>query len=135
MSVNPTTRRLRAAALLTGTSLAASAFAAGPVAADTVAPIEHLGSFFVTENLAQGEDWATATSAEIIDVTDDGTTAVYTDGVAGRVGFVDISDPSAPAPLGAIEVGDPTSAGVIGDYVLVSINTSEDYVNPAASCS
>ena len=131
MSVNPTTRRLRAAALLTGTSLAASAFAAGPVAADTMAPIEHLGSFFVTENLTEGEDWATATSAEIIDVTDDGTTAVYTDGVAGRVGFVDISDPSAPAPLGAIEVGDPTSAGVIGDYVLVSNNTSEDYVNPS----
>ena len=86
MSVNPTTRRLRASALLTGAAFAGSALATGPVAADTMSPIEHLGSFFVTSNLGEGEDKATPTSAEIIDVTDDGTIAVYTDGVAGRVG-------------------------------------------------
>ena len=131
MSVNSTTRRLRASALLTGAALAGSVFAAGSVAADTLAPIEHLGSFFVTTNLAEGEDQATPTSAEIVDVTDDGATAVYTDGVAGRVGFVDISDPTAPAPLGAIDVGDPTSAGIVGDYLLVSTNTSEDFANPS----
>ena len=76
MSVNPTTRRLRASLLVTGATLAGSAIAAGPVAADTLAPIEHLGSFYVTANLAEGEDEATPTSAEIVDVTDDGTTAV-----------------------------------------------------------
>jgi hypothetical protein len=131
MSVNSTTRRLRASALLTGAALAGSAFATAPAAADSLAPIEHLGSFFVTANLGEGEAWATPTSAEIIDVTEDGATAVYTDGVAGRVGFVDISDPTAPAALGAIDVGDPTSAGIVGDYLLVSNNTSEDFVDPS----
>ena len=131
MSVNSMTRRLRASALLSGPALAASAFASGPVAADTLAPIEHLGSFFVTANLAEGEDQSTPTSTKIIDVTDDGATSVFPDGVAGRVGFVDISDPTAPAPLGAIDVGDRTSAGIVGDYLLVSDNTSEDFVNPS----
>ena len=70
MSVNPTTRRLRAAALLTGAALAGSATVAGPVAADDHGALMHLGSFFVTSNLADGEDKATPTSAEIIDVTD-----------------------------------------------------------------
>jgi hypothetical protein len=131
MSVTPTHRRLRVVGVATSAALIGSAIGFAPVAADGHAPIEHLGSFFVTSNLAEGEDKATPTSAEIVDVTPDGSTIVYSDGVAGRVGFVDISDPADPQPLGAIEVSDPTSVALHEGLVLVGSNTSEDFVNPS----
>ena len=59
---------------------------------------ERVATFPVFENNA---DPAAETVAEIVDVTPDGRTLVYTDAVQGVVGFVDIADPSDPRPAAA----------------------------------
>jgi hypothetical protein len=70
------------------------------------------------------------TNSEILDASEDGMTLVYGDSAMGVVGFVDITDPSDPKPLGYIDVGgEPTSVAVSGEYVLAGVNTSPDYVN------
>lgn len=87
---------------------------------------KRVSAFQVFENSSP----ETVTAAEIAAVALDGTLVVYTDALSARVGFVDITDPAAPVAAGAIEVdGDPTSVDVIGDYALVAINTSKDFVN------
>lgn len=93
----------------------------------------HVGTFDVPDNLRPGEDAATVTSAEIVTATRNGTVLVYTDSPAGRLGFVDISNPSAPTGAGVLELeGEPTSTVALGrDHVLVALNTSESYVEPS----
>ena len=56
---------------------------------------------------------------------------MYLNGVMGKVGFVDITDPEHPMGLGEIDVsGEPTSVAVThSNYALASINLSEDYIN------
>lgn len=72
------------------------------------------------------------TSAEIIDVTADGMTLVYTDSPAGVIGVIDIADPTAPAPKGTLAVdGEPTAVSVIGNTAFVGVNTSENYTAPS----
>jgi DNA-binding beta-propeller fold protein YncE len=46
---------------------------------------------------------------------------------------VDISDPTSPVPTGTVAMGgEPTSVDVLGnEFVLVAVNTSEDFVNPS----
>ncbi|MGB5833992.1 MAG: esterase-like activity of phytase family protein [Thiohalocapsa sp.] len=64
--------------------------------------------------------------AEIVDVTKDGKTLVYTDSPGKLLGFVDITDPSAPQEDGIIPLdGEPTSVAVRGRYALIGVNTSE----------
>jgi DNA-binding beta-propeller fold protein YncE len=71
------------------------------------------------------------TVAEIVAVTEDGMTLVYTDSELGQVGFVDIKDPSNPKGIATVDVeGEPTSVAVLGPYALVAVNTSPDFVNP-----
>ncbi|WP_269617730.1 esterase-like activity of phytase family protein [Zhongshania sp. BJYM1] len=70
------------------------------------------------------------TSAEIVAASTDGMTLIYTDSPAERLGFVDITDPSKPTVLGVLPLsGEPTSVSVKGNYALVGVNTSADYVN------
>lgn len=72
------------------------------------------------------------TSAEIIDVTADGMTLVYTDSPAGVIGVIDITDPAAPAAKGTLKVeGEPTAVSVIGNTAYVGVNTSESYTAPS----
>ncbi len=72
------------------------------------------------------------TIAEIVDVSQDGKTLVYTDSATGKLGFVDIKKPSEPKALGAIFVGgEPTSVAVAGNYALVAVNTSVSFVAPS----
>ena len=72
------------------------------------------------------------TSAEIIDVTGDGMTLVYTDSPAGVIGAVDITDPKNPKPLGVMPMdGEPTAVSVIGNTAFVGVNTSESYTKPS----
>ena len=103
------------------------------MSADTAANFERtrfrrVASFPVFRNT----DIATPTVAEIVAATDDGLTLIYTDSENGNVGFVDIADPSNPAPDGIVDLGgEPTAVSVAGDYALVGINTSPDLVNPS----
>lgn len=74
------------------------------------------------------------TAAEIVDVSEDGQTLVYTDSPRGVVGFVDIRDPHTPVPLGTLDLnGEPTSVAVKGGYALVGVNTSVSYTNPSGN--
>ncbi len=70
------------------------------------------------------------TVAEIVAASDDGNTLVYTDSEQENLGFVDIANPSNPQAAGIVELGgEPTSVAVAGDYALVAVNTSADFVN------
>ncbi|MFD6530115.1 esterase-like activity of phytase family protein [Streptomyces sp. NPDC060184] len=119
--------------LLAGTG-AASAHqqARGPVA------FQRTATYPVFQNRPAGEDPATATVAEISATSEDGRTLVYTDALARRIGFLDISDPAKPRGLGTLslaELGDaedePTSVAVVGGHVLVVVNTSPDHAHPS----
>lgn len=70
------------------------------------------------------------TATEIVAASTDGLTLIYTDSPGDRIGFVDITDPALPEAIGTLALdGEPTSVAVVGDYALVGVNTSEDYVN------
>ncbi|WP_405985372.1 esterase-like activity of phytase family protein [Streptomyces sp. NBC_00872] len=103
-----------------------------PVAFDRTA------TYPVFQNRPVGEDPATPTVAEISATSEDGRTLVYTDALARRIGFLDISKPDKPRGLGTLslaELGDaedePTSVAVVGQYVLVVVNTSPGYTDPS----
>ncbi|WP_133487612.1 esterase-like activity of phytase family protein [Aliiroseovarius marinus] len=91
-----------------------------------------IASFPVVKNMAEGEDTKRETSPEIIDVTADGMTLVYTDSPLGVLGRIDITDAANPKPLGNIALpGEPTSVAVIGGTAFVGVNTSESYTAPS----
>ncbi|MFE3516530.1 esterase-like activity of phytase family protein [Streptomyces sp. NPDC059166] len=128
-------------AVTAGTLAGAGAAAAGqshggrgpkPVA------FERAATYPVFQNRPAGEDASAQTVAEISATSEDGRTLVYTDAAAGRIGFLDISDPGRPEGLGTLslaELGDaedePTSVTVVGPYVLVVVNTSESHSHPS----
>lgn len=99
------------------------------VQADT---FNRIASFPTASNLPAGVEMTTETSAEIITVSDDGNTLVYSDSPLGGLGFIDIRDAKAPVAAGFLKLeGEPTSVVVSGDYVLAGVNTSESYTAPS----
>lgn len=105
------------------------ALAASPALADS---FNRIASFPVVSNMAPGEDIDRVTSAEIISASEDGNTLIYTDSPLGVVGLIDITDPTAPKPLGNIALqGEPTTAHIIGNLAFVGVNTSESYPDPS----
>ena len=89
-----------------------------------------IATFATPDNMAEGEDRARVTSAEIISASPDGMTLIYTDSPLGVVGLIDITDPKAPKALGNIDVGgEPTTAKIIGGMAFAGVNTSADYIN------
>ncbi len=102
-----------------------------PAAAHAEA-FNRIASFPVTLNLPAGTSQDSETSAEIIDVTADGLTLVYTDSPLGMLGLIDITEPSKPTPGGTIDLGgEPTAVTVVGDKALVAVNTSESFTSPS----
>ena len=88
-----------------------------------------IASFPVMANSAMTEE---ETSAEIIAVTADGRTLVYTDSPLGVIGMVDITDAANPAPLGTMAMGgEPTSVAISGSTAFVAVNTSEHTTAPS----
>ena len=76
----------------------------------------------------------TETAAEIVAASTDGLTLVYTDSPNQQLGFVDITDPANPIPAGSLVLaGEPTSVSVVGDYALVGVNTSDNFVDVSGS--
>lgn len=89
-----------------------------------------IASFLVCSQLDENCNDDTETASEIVAASEDGNTLVYTDSPLEAIGFVDITDPASPAPLGIVALdGEPTSVAVVGPYALVGVNTSEDFVN------
>ncbi len=71
-------------------------------------------------------------AAEILAASEDEQTLIFTDSPAGGLGFVDVSDASAPKADGVLVVdGEPTSVAVRGGHALVGVNTSESFVEPS----
>lgn len=111
-----------AAALLTGTALAANA----------AEVFNRIATFHVVDNLPEGADPKTSTVAEIITTTQDGKTLVYTDSPGARIGIIDIADPKAPKASGTVALeGEPTSTVVIGKHALVGVVTSKTKAEPS----
>jgi hypothetical protein len=101
-----------------------------PASAEMV--FNRVSSFATPANMAEGEDLARETSAEIISASEDGMTLVYTDSPLGVVGLVDITDPKAPKALGNIDVGgEPTTAVFIGSMIFAGVNTSDSFTAPS----
>lgn len=73
------------------------------------------------------------TVSEIIAANRSGDVLVYTDSLLEEIGFIDLSEPDEPLPLGKLGVGgEPTSVAVLGDDVaLVAVNTSEGFESPS----
>ncbi len=94
---------------------------------------ERIASFPVVGNLPEGTDPATPTSPEIIDATLDGMTLIYSDSPLGAIGFIDITDPAAPQPGGAMMLdGEPTAVAILGnETAFVGVNTSESFTAPS----
>ncbi len=91
-----------------------------------------IATFATPMNMADGEDRARETSAEIISASPDGMMLVYTDSPLGVIGLVDITDPAAPKALGNIAVGgEPTTAHFLGTSIVAGVNTSESFANPS----
>ena len=104
--------------------------AALPTHADPV--FNRVASFATPANMAEGDDRARESSAEIISASDDGMTLIYSDSPLKSVGLIDLTDPRAPKPLGNIALGgEPTTAQIIGPMAFVGVNTSDSFTNPS----
>ncbi|SDD17927.1 Esterase-like activity of phytase [Paracoccus isoporae] len=91
-----------------------------------------VAAFPTIRNMAEGEDTARESSAEIMAVTENGNTLIYSDSPLGAIGMIDITDPRMPKPLGNIDMeGEPTTTVVRGDKAFVGVNTSESYTDPS----
>lgn len=96
-------------------------------AADPSPVFDRIATFPVYRNTSAGD----AASAEISAVSADGKKVIYTDASGDRIGFVDITDPGAPAPGGVLALpGAPTSVAVLGEYALVAVSTGADFTHP-----
>lgn len=94
------------------------------------ASFQRIATFPVYRNLLPSQNAQEETVAEIVTVSDDKNTLIYTDAAQARVGFVDIRDAKKPQPAGFVQLsGEPTSVAVRGRHVLIVVNTSVDYVN------
>ncbi len=70
------------------------------------------------------------TAAEIVVASTDGMTLIYTDALQEQIGFADISNPAQPKTKGVLAMGgEPTSIAVKGNYALVAVDTSADFIN------
>lgn len=107
-----------------------------PAADDT---FHRLSTYPVYLNAPAGVDPADETVAEISAISEDGTTFVHTDAAGRRIGFVDITDPTAPVGRGTLDLAadlglsadaSPTSVAIVGNRVLVVVDTSADFATP-----
>ncbi|MFF2087272.1 esterase-like activity of phytase family protein [Nocardia sp. NPDC058176] len=116
----------------------------GPAAAagwerDAATSYHRLATYPVFENRPAEADAAAPTSAEISAVTEDGKTLIYTDAMGQRIGFLDLSDPKNPRGAGSLSLAQPghaddqpTSVAVVGEHVLVVVDSSGgDFVAPS----
>lgn len=133
-------RRGLALAAVSALPLSVLAVLGGSATADNSTPTDSASSFHrmatypVFQNVPDGVDPADPTVAEISSVSADGNTVAYTDALGGRIGFLDITDPSAPVGLGSHDVsggsrgGQPTSVAVTdssaGEVALVVVDES-----------
>ena len=122
--MSPTPLAIMTAALMASAAL--------PAHADMM--FNRVATFAVADNLPAAADRKTPTSSEIITVSEDGNTLVYSDSPLGAIGFIDITDAKAPKAAGIVKIdGEPTSVVVAGGKVLAGVNTSESKASPSGN--
>ncbi|QRM54994.1 esterase-like activity of phytase family protein [Sinorhizobium sp. BG8] len=91
-----------------------------------------IASFAVADNLPADADQKSPTSSEIIAASNDGNTLVYSDSPFKAIGFIDITDATAPKAGGIVSFeGEPTSVAIAGAKALVAVNTRKSFVEPS----
>ncbi|WP_051341301.1 esterase-like activity of phytase family protein [Azospirillum halopraeferens] len=124
--------RARPASAVTAALAAALATAAAASATASAASFQRVATWPVYTSLPAGTPEGTKTAAEILARGKDGTLLLFTDSPFGSLGFVDITDPAAPKPLGRLNLGgEPTSVAVAGNRALVAVNTSPSFTAPS----
>lgn len=115
------------------TAALAAVLAASVASAASAEPVfNRIASFAVADNLPEGKDKATPTSAEIVAASEDGNTLVYSDSPNKAIGIIDITDAKAPKAGGSVTFdGEPTSVAVASGKALVAVNTRESFVKPS----
>jgi len=120
--------------LAVSTSLAVAVLSSSS-SANTTGFFNRISTFEVCEQIDANCNTDTETVAEIVWFFSQGNTKnclVYTDGEQEQLGFVDVTDPSNPVADGVVQLpGEPTTVRTIGDFVVVGVNTSPDFVNPS----
>ncbi|MFD3593999.1 esterase-like activity of phytase family protein [Nocardia sp. NPDC058640] len=108
----------------------------GPAAApgwerDAATSYHRLATYPIFQNRPADAAADDKTSAEISAVTADGKTLIYTDAGGKRIGFLDLSDPKNPKGAGTLSLAQlghaddqPTSVAVVGEHVLVVVDSS-----------
>jgi DNA-binding beta-propeller fold protein YncE len=97
----------------------------------SAASFNRISTFFICSQIEENCNTDVETVAEIVAVSKDGNTAVYSDSAQGQIGFVDITDAANPKGLGSTDVGgEPTSVNIYDNtLVFAAVNTSPNYVN------
>ncbi len=115
--------------VLGSTEVSETSYVCNPTTLNEEKSFNRIASFLVCSQADPTCDTDTETAAEIVAASVDGMTLVYSDSPTEQIGFVDITDPSDPQADGTLALtGEPTSVAVKGDYVLVGVNTSTDFV-------
>lgn len=111
-----------------------SSYLCSPTQLNTSRNFNRIASFPVCSQIDASCNTDIETAAEIVAASADGTVLIYTDSPQQQIGFVNIVDPAAPSAMGVLALpGEPTSVAVKGQYALVGINRSSDFVNVAGS--
>lgn len=91
-----------------------------------------IATYLVCQNTSCDTSIVEEATPEIMAVTDNGRTLIYTDAAQGVIGFINITNPTAPVGLGVMQTnGRPSSVVVHGRYLLATINTSPSFVAPS----
>lgn len=99
---------------------------------DATMNFNRVSTFAVCSQIGSSCESDAATAAEIAAASTDGMTVIYTNSPKGEIGFVDITDPASPVPLGSVAAGgEPTSVAVLGAYAVVGVDTSASFTSPA----
>ncbi|GAB3375810.1 esterase-like activity of phytase family protein [Spongiibacter taiwanensis] len=115
---------------LAESEITATSYLCTPTQVNDSKNFNRIAAFPVCLQLDATCDVDDTTAAEIVAASEDGLTLIYSDSPMEQVGFVDITDPSKPSGLGVLALaGEPTSVAVKGDFALVVMNTSADFIN------
>lgn len=99
---------------------------------DNTMNFNRVATFTVCSQIGSSCESDDETAAEIAAASTDGMTVIYTNSPKGEIGFVDITDPTNPKPLGKVAAdGEPTSVAVLGNYAVVGVDTSTSFTAPS----
>jgi hypothetical protein len=116
--------------ILDSSEITETSFECTPTSLNQSKNFNRIASIPICSQIDVNCDTDEQTVAEIVAAASDGMSLVYTDSEQEQIGFVDITDPADPVAAGTLALaGEPTSVAVKGDYALVAVNTSADYVN------